>query len=187
MQRQWMAVLLLAAALAASPLPGCATAPKVEEQATFVVKTNSAQRWFERNVSGLRSQLDRSAGYIVFPDILQWGVLISGGNTCRGVLYRPDDTQSGWSAVNAGTLGLQAGVQGFKMLIVLQDEATLEKFKANQWQGTVAAVGVVGEAGGSVVAPFTNGTAVYTGASKGVMAGVKLGLEYIRYQPRYDF
>lgn len=68
------------------------------------------------------------------------------------------------------------------MFIVLQDEATLNAFKAGKWTGSVSAVAVGGEAGGSTSAPFTEGMAMYTGASTGVIAGVNIGLEYIRYK-----
>ncbi len=94
-QQRWMTVLLLAATLAASPLAGCSTAPKAKNQASFIAKANAARGWFDSNVPGLRNQIDRSAGYIIFPDITQWGFLISGGHFGRGVLNRPDDTPYG--------------------------------------------------------------------------------------------
>jgi lipid-binding SYLF domain-containing protein len=124
---------------------GCSTAPKAENEATFVSDARSATRWFERNVVGLRGQIDGSAGYVIFPEVGQWGILISGGEYGRGMLNRPDDSQIGWAAVNTGSIGLQAGVRGFKMLMVLQDSATLEKFMKNQLSGSVSGVVLVGE------------------------------------------
>lgn len=161
----------------------CATAPRSTDQAGFADDAQSATRWFENNVPGLRSQIDQSAGYIVFPSVGQWGILITGGQFGRGTLNRPDDSQIGWAAVNTGSIGLQAGVRGFRMLLVLEDEATLQRFMENRLTGSVSGVIVVAESGGSRTAPFQNGVAVYQGASTGLMAGMNIGLDWLRFQP----
>ncbi|MHC4101088.1 MAG: hypothetical protein ACYSW1_09455 [Planctomycetota bacterium] len=49
------------------------------------------------------------------------------------MLCRPDGTQIGWAAINTPSIGLQAGVRGFKMLLVLEDEATLNQFREDQF------------------------------------------------------
>ena len=162
---------------------GCSTAPKQEDTKVFVSEARAATMWFERNVSGLSEQIDNSAGYIVFPAVGQWGILIGGGTYGRGMLNRPNDSQIGWAAINTGSIGLQAGVQGFKMLIVLQDAATVRRFMDNQLAGGVSAVAVAAESGGSAKTPFKDGVAVYQGANTGLMAGVNIGLDYIRYEP----
>jgi lipid-binding SYLF domain-containing protein len=98
------------------------------------------------------------------------------------MVSRPNGRQEGWGAINTGSLGLQAGVRGFKMLMVIQDEATLNRLKQNKLTGSVSGVVVVAETGTSATAPFENGVAVYQGASAGLMAGVNFGLEYLRYK-----
>lgn len=162
---------------------GCTTAPKTEDRVSYATSARLARTWFERNVGGLRAQIDRSAGYIIFPEVGQWGILIGGGRFGRGTLNRPDGEQIGWAAINTGSIGLQAGVQGFKMLIVLEDELTLRRFIDNSLTGGVSGVAVAGEAGGSATQPFVNGVAVYQGANNGLMAGVNIGLDYVRYEP----
>ncbi len=176
-----VAALFLVSAVALTST-GCSTAPKVEDRPTFIAEARAATAWFERHVIGLRRQIDHSAGYIVFPGVGQWGMLITGGKFGRGMLNGPNDAQIGWAAVNTGSLGLQAGVQGFKMLIVFEDDATLEKFRKHALSGSVSGVVLVGEAGGSGSASFRNGVAVYQGANTGLMAGVNIGLDYLRYQ-----
>ena len=57
---------------------GCSTVSDVEDQAAFMADAATATRWFEQNVPGLREQIDRSAGYVVFPSVTQWGTLIGG-------------------------------------------------------------------------------------------------------------
>ena len=177
--------LIMSAVLSASVLfcASCATAPKASDQAGFADDARTATRWFENNVPGLRDQIDDSAGYIIFPSVGQWGILITGGQFGRGTLNRPDDSKIGWAAVNTGSIGLQAGVRGFKMLLVLENEETVRRFMDNHLTGSVSGVVVVAESGGSGTAPFQNGVAVYQGASTGLMAGVNIGLDWLRYEP----
>ena len=178
-----VSVLITVALLAAV---GCSTVPKAEDRGTFLREAGAATHWFERNVYGLRSQMNSSAAYIVFPSVGQWGIIFTGGKFGRGTLNRPDGTQIGWAAVNTGSLGLQAGVQGFKMLVVLEDDATLSAFMENRLTGGVSGIVVVGEGGGSAQAPFENGVAIYQGANTGLMAGVNVGLDYMRHKPFGD-
>ncbi len=162
---------------------GCSTAPAVKDRASFMAESDAALEWFQDNVPGLRSQIRESAGYVVFPSVGQWGILFGGGKFGRGTLNRPDDSQIGWAAINTGSVGLQAGVQGFKLLLVIEDRVTLNKFMDNQLSGGATGVAILGEAGGSMTAPFQNGIALYQGANTGLMAGVNIGLDYIRYAP----
>ncbi|UCC30082.1 MAG: hypothetical protein JSU86_18030 [Phycisphaerales bacterium] len=165
---------------------GCATAPKMKDRPALIGDGRVATAWFEQNVSGLREQIDDSAGYIVFPSITQWGLGYSGGKWGRGLVNDSDDSQIGWAAISTPSLGLQAGVQGFKMLVVMEDAGTLESFKKGRLSGSASGVAVVGEAGRSAKVPFENGVAVYQGANTGLMAGVNVGLDLLRYEAIED-
>jgi lipid-binding SYLF domain-containing protein len=176
---------MVVAVVLAAMFSGCATAPDEVDRDTFLVRAKSTTQWFKDNVAGLEGQIAGSAGYIIFPDVAQWGILIGGGSWGRGAVFRASGEQIGWSAINRGSVGLQAGVQGFRMLIVLQNESVLSEFKANKWTGSVNATAVAAEAGTAGKASFTNGVAVYQGAQTGLMAGVNVGLERIRFESRY--
>lgn len=176
------AVLCLAFA---TPLlsTGCATTPKMKDRPKVVSDSRSTVAWFERNVAGLRSQLANSSGYISFPNIGQYGIIISGSKFGRGVVYDGAGNQTGWAYVNTLTGGLQVGAQGFMMLVVLQDDLTMQNFKQNKLSGQVSATAVAASEGGSRQAAFSNGVAVYQGRPKGLMVGASVGLEYLRYEP----
>ena len=176
-----LAVVLLSGAtmFAAS---GCSTAPSVGDRAAFVEESAAATSWFKTNVNGLDGQIASSAGYIVFPSIGQWGMLWSGGKFGRGVLCKADGTQIGWAAINTLSLGLQVGVQGFKMFIVLQNNDALLRFQENRFSGGVMGTIVLGKGEGAL-APFESGVALYQGANTGLMAGVNVGLDRLRYEP----
>ncbi|HET8967621.1 MAG TPA: hypothetical protein VFN20_15445, partial [Candidatus Acidoferrum sp.] len=165
---------------------GCSTAPKAEDRASFISESQVATQWFKTRVPGLNQQIANSAGYIIYPSVGQWGIIYTGGKFGRGLVCKPDGTQIGWGAVNTGSLGLQVGVQGFKMLVIFENDATLEKFKANQLTGSVSGIAVVADVGGSGTAKFENGVCVYQGANAGLMAGVNMALDYMRYKPLGD-
>lgn len=169
--------------LASTFLASCATAPKESRKEDVLASAQSTRYWFERNVTGLKTQIKNSAGYIVFPDVAQWGIVFGGGAFGRGVLFDPNGKQLGWAAINNASVGLQAGVQGFRMLMVLENQAELREFKDGKWNGSATGVAVLGEAGGSGTAPFQDGLAIYQGANTGLMAGVNVGLNNIRYEP----
>ena len=52
--------------------------------------------------------------------------------------------------------------------------------------GVSLRVAVAADAGASGTAPFQHGVAIYQGSNKGLMAGVNIGLDYMRYEPMDD-
>lgn len=162
---------------------GCATTPRDEADRTALVeRADSTKDWFQSNVNGLGGQLRDSGGYVVFPDVGQAGFIV-GGTSGRGVVFDSRGRQIGWARLSSGSVGLQAGVRGFRMLMILQNEQAMSEFRNNRWSGTASAVAVAGGAGGSGLAEFRNGVAVYQGASSGLMAGVDVGLANVRFEP----
>ncbi len=176
-----IAVLLLMAGFAAATA-GCSTKPAAKDKAQVIADSGHATEWFIEHVSGLESQLDRSAGYITYPGIGQYGIIITGGKFGRGVVYDNSGRQIGWAYLNAASAGLQIGAQGFKMMVVFQNDTTMKEFQNNKLTGSVGATAVAADAGSAGSASFTNGVAVYQGAQTGLMAGASVGLDYMRYE-----
>jgi len=165
---------------------GCSTIPKPEKQAEFLSDAAEATQWFESNVNGLSEQIEGSAGYIVYPSVVQWGILVSGGQYGRGVVMAPDNTQVGWAAINSYSIGLQIGGHGFKMLVVFQDQVAFDSFRENKLTGSASSMAVVGINDACATGAFHDRVVVYKGDNSGLMAGVNLGLDYMRYKPLED-
>ncbi len=161
---------------------GCSTAPKADDQVDVLSRARTTKTWFQSHVTGLSAQIDRSAGYIVFPDVAQWGIVFGGGSYGRGVLFDNKGNQLGWTVINNASVGLQAGVQGFRMLMVIETPAELDNFKQGKWNGSAAGIAVLDSNAAAGVAPFQKGIAVYQGANSGLMAGVNIGLNNIRFE-----
>jgi lipid-binding SYLF domain-containing protein len=176
--------LTLALALSApiAILHACSVAPKQDDRASFVMEAREGLTFFERHVSGLRGQISSSAGYAVFPGAGQWGIIFTGGSFGRGAVFTAGGRQVGWAAENQFNVGLQAGGQGKKILIVFEDEATLDKFKQGLLTGKVEGMAVAGDKGTTGTSSFQNGLAVYVGAEEGLMAGGMIGMEKFQYR-----
>lgn len=173
-------LLLLIASLQSTV--GCSVAPSVDDRQAFVVEARDGLGYFETNVNGLRDQINRSAGYAVFPGAGQWGIIFTGGSFGRGAVFTPSGTQIGWAAENQFNVGLQAGGQGKKILIIFADQPTLDKFKKGFLTGKVEGLAVAADKGSTGTASFQDGVAVYVGAQKGLMAGGMIGMENFQYR-----
>lgn len=160
----------------------CSTTPKAADQAKIIENGQEAMSWFSSNVSDLDSQLNSSAGYIIYPGVGQYGLLFGGGKFGQGIVYNEQNQQIGWAYLNDASAGLQVGGQGFKMLVVFQNSSTMNQFKENKLTGSVGATIVAADSGEADAASFTNGVAVYQGAQTGLMAGASVGLDYMRFE-----
>lgn len=174
--------LFLLAVIVLPTLTACNVAPKSDDRATFVQEARDGLRAFERQVPGLRRQIAESAGYAVFPGAGQWGIIFTGGSFGRGAVFTADGTQIGWAAENQFNVGLQAGGQQNRILIVFADSDTLSKFQAGLLTGGVQGMAVGPDQGTTGTSSFQNGLAVYVGGEQGLMAGGMIGMENFKYR-----
>lgn|GEM_PF-540888 len=177
---------MLCAAIGMTTLVGCNTAPKYESRASFALEAKAAEKWFEQNVSGFREQIDKSGGYIIFPDAGEWGIIFVGGSFGRGGAYSPSGEQLGWAAINRTALGVTVGAQGQKIAMVLENEEVMRKFKEGTWSGDIAATVVAAQAGTAASKQFKDGVIVYVGDQAGLMFGVSIALSHVRYKSLAD-
>jgi lipid-binding SYLF domain-containing protein len=174
---------IFSALVVLSFIVGCSTTPSTTDKEGFLVNSKALVAHYEKWVPGLTDQIDKSGGFVVFPDIARWGIIFGGGSFGRAAVCKPDGTQIGWAAINNGSVGLQAGVEGFKLLLILQNDQVLQALMKGQLTGSATGVLVVAQGGSSGAAKFTNGVAAYESAQEGLMAGVNIGLDFIRYDP----
>ncbi|MBM4007884.1 MAG: hypothetical protein FJ292_10095 [Planctomycetes bacterium] len=175
-------ILVVLLSLPLASMPGCNVAPKSEDRTIFVEEARDGLKYFEKHVTGLTRQIRESGGYALFPGAGQWGIIFTGGSFGRGAVFAPDGTQIGWAAVDNFNLGLQAGGQGKKILLVFSNVDMLEQFKKGLLTGKAEGLAVAGDKGATGIAPFQNGIAAYIGAEKGLMAGGMIGMENFRYR-----
>ena len=74
--------------------------------------------------------------------------------------------------VGGGGIGLGAGLENYKLILLIQDEQTFEQFIHGQWSGAVAGQAAAGEAGVSAEEQFRDGVMAYRMTDGGLMAQV---------------
>jgi lipid-binding SYLF domain-containing protein len=114
--------------------------------------------------------IDDAYGHAVF-DTTKGGFIVTGaGGT--GVAMRNSGRDPIFMHMGAGGVGLGAGLENYKLVILFEDEATYKKFVDGEWSAGVSAQAAAGRDGAAAVGRFVNGVAVYHLTDKGVIAQV---------------
>jgi len=161
---------------------GCAsTAPKTTEQrATLDTDAQSAVAEMTAADSDLKSMLDQAAGYVVFPNIRQGGFIV-GGAGGRGVLYE-HGKQVGYAQLSQASVGAQLGGQSYAEIVVLRDQAAVDRMKSKEFDVGGQASAIAVKAGAAASTSFTDdGIAVFVNPKKGAMINVSLTGQRVKY------
>ncbi len=172
MKKLLCALLVLTGAAVA--LPACSTEPKTAaEKSTLSNDVDAALSAFKNADSSLAGELNKSAGYAVFPDVGKGG-FIAGGSYGKGEVF-DHGVRVGWCDLSQATIGLQAGAQTFDELIIFKDQAALDRFKEGKFAFAANASAVAVKPGAAASNDYNSGVAVFTRTKGGVMAEAALG------------
>jgi lipid-binding SYLF domain-containing protein len=107
-------------------------------------------------------------GHAAF-DTTKGGFIVTGaGGT--GVAMRKDGREPVYMHLGAGGIGLGAGLENYKLVILFENEAVYERFIDGQWSAGASAQAAAGRDGAAAVGKFSNGVAVYHLTDQGVIA-----------------
>src|SRR3954470_13453123 len=76
---------------------------------------------------GVMKELEKAAGYAVFPSVGRAGVVL-GGAYGHGLVYEGNQS-IGEASVGQFTIGVQVGGQTFSLLLIFRTQDALERFK----------------------------------------------------------
>ena len=125
-----------------------------------------------RNNANARDLLDKAYGEAVF-DTTKGGLVVTGaGGT--GVAMRKNGGQPVYMHLGEGGVGLGAGLEKYKLVLLFENKEIYDKFVEGAWSAGASAQAAAGKSGAGTVAKFNNGVAVYHISNKGVMAQVDL-------------
>jgi lipid-binding SYLF domain-containing protein len=152
-------------------LVGCATAPtsRPEREALLTESASTLQRMRTED-PGVGALVRRGSGYALFPTVSKGGLVV-GGARGQGVLYE-QERHTAYCDLTQATVGLQAGGQSFSELLVFEDRAALDRFKAGQLAFATADV------------PFVDGVAVVVSPIGGAMVEAAMGGQQFTCQAR---
>jgi lipid-binding SYLF domain-containing protein len=176
-------VIGLVVTVIAGLLSSCATAPASREDQAALISASTA-RWQQmRNTDpAVDALVRRGYGYSLFPHVDKGGLGV-GGAYGRGVVYEQGQ-HIGYSALKQGSVGVQAGGQSFSELLVFENKAALDRFKAGQFSLAADASAVALTSGVATTANFVDGVAVVVQPLSGVMVEAAIGGQQFSYQPK---
>ena len=181
--RRWMTGLALVVALGAGLLGSCATAPASrEEKAALVEEARARLQQMQTEDPTLGALLQKGYGYSLFPNVGK-AALVVGGAYGRGVVYERGQ-HIGYSDLTQGSVGVQVGGQSFSELLVFENQAALERFKAGRFGFAAGASAVVLKSGAATNANFVDGVAVVAQPIGGVMVEAAIGGQQFTYQAK---
>ncbi|HET7608685.1 MAG TPA: YSC84-related protein [Gammaproteobacteria bacterium] len=112
--------------------------------------------------------LDDAYGTAVF-DTTKGGFVVTGaGGT--GVAMRKDGSNPVFMHMGSGGVGLGAGLENYKFIILFENEDVYKRFIDGEWSAGATAQAAAGRDGAAVVGKFNNGVAVYHITDKGLIA-----------------
>lgn len=131
----------------------------------------------------LRGILEDAPAYLVFPSVGKGGALV-GGAFGRGILYE-DGQATGYVELSQASLGAQLGGQTFAQLIVVRDEATVQKIKAGKFDLGAGVSAIALTAGAAGATSLDADTSVFVMPIGGLMVDVSVSGQRLRVFP-YD-
>jgi len=160
---------------------GCASAPKTASQRAAL--DSEADRTVSEMTSrdpDLGPLLDRSAGYVVFPDVKQGGMIV-GGAGGKGVLYQ-HGRPVGYAELSQASVGAQVGGQAFSEILVLRDQPAVDRMKAGTFDVGGQASATIVKSGAAAASQFgENGVAVFVSPKGGAMLNVSVTGQRVKF------
>ena len=179
----WTTGMALVLTVVAGLLGSCATAPaSSEDKAALIADATRRLQQMSTDDPTVGALLKRSHGYSMFPDVGKGGLVV-GGAYGRGVVYERGQ-HIGYSDVTQGTVGVQVGGQSFSELLLFENKAALDRFKAGQFGLAADASAVIIKSGVATNADFVDGVAVVVSPIAGAMLEAAIGGQKFTYQAK---
>lgn len=114
--------------------------------------------------------MEKAYGYAVF-DNFKFGIGISGAGGTGVAVERASGKRTYMKMGSAG-IGLTLGGQKYRVIFLMQDSQTFERFVTKGWYADASARAAAGKEGGASGTAFVNGLAIYQLNDSGLMASV---------------
>jgi lipid-binding SYLF domain-containing protein len=135
---------------------------------------------FLKTDSTLQTFFDKSAGYVIFPDVGKGGFIVGGAHG-KGLVYQKTKL-IGQATLTQASVGAQVGGQTFAELIFFETPAALEDFKGGKFEMSAEVSAVAAAEGASKSADYKKGVAVFTLPKKGLMVSASIGGQKFKYE-----
>jgi lipid-binding SYLF domain-containing protein len=171
-----------AAVVGLAAMTGCATAPSsAEGKAALSSDVNSALARAKVRDPSLQAFLQKAHGYAILPGVAK-GAFGVGGAYGQGEVFERG-AKIGYCDLSQATIGPSLGGQTYTEIIVFENQAALDDFKAGRvkFAGQATAVGL--RAGSGANAQYRDGVHVLTLDEQGLMLEASIGGQTFTFQP----
>jgi lipid-binding SYLF domain-containing protein len=131
--------------------------------------------------STMKTLIDQSPGYAVFPHVGKGGLIVGGAHGDGQVFEKGNVT--GKAKMTQASIGAQAGGQTFAEIIFFETPAALDDFKGGKFEMSAEVSAVAAAEGASKAAKYKRGVAVFTLAEKGLMVSASIGGQKFKFEP----
>ena len=167
-------------ALAIGLLVGCTTAPPSQESRNALLENATvAMQDMNRVDPGVEALVRKGYGYALFPEVVKAGLGFGGGYG-QGVVYEQGQ-HVGYADLTLASVGAQIGGQTFSELVVFENKAAMDRFKAGPLDFTAGAGAMILQNGAAANAQFVDGITVVVQPITGAMAEATIGGQQLRY------
>jgi lipid-binding SYLF domain-containing protein len=129
----------------------------------------------------LKTFIDGSAGYAVFPHVGKGGLIVGGAHGEGQVFEKGNVT--GKAKMTQASIGAQVGGQTFAEIIFFETPAALDDFKGGKFEMSAEVSAVAAAEGASKAAKYKRGVAVFTLPEKGLMVQASIGGQKFKFEP----
>ena len=162
---------------------GCTTTPpSPEAKENLMTLADDGTKQMYTSDPSLKNFVDRAYGYAIFPRLGK-GAFIVGGSYGRGMVYEQGQFV-GYADLSQATIGLQAGGESFRELIVFESRESLDRFKQGQLKFAANVSAVILKTGAGQTARYTDGVAVFVEPIAGAMVEAAIGGQQFTYSPK---
>jgi lipid-binding SYLF domain-containing protein len=126
------------------------------------------ERLFKERIDA-RDLYEQAAGYAAFTATKAGGFFVSGGSG-TGVAVDKSSGERTYMRMGTGGIGFGIGAQRYDLVIMFENDGTLERFAQGGWDSSATAQAAAGQEGVAVRSSFVNGVAFFQMTSKGLMA-----------------
>jgi lipid-binding SYLF domain-containing protein len=126
-----------------------------------------------------KSFFDSAYAWAVFPKITK-GAVGLGIADGRGQVYQGGELV-GWAKLTSVTVGAQIGGQDFSEIIFFRNRFAFDKFKAGGLKGQAGTGAVSGKEGGTNLADYSDGVAIFTLNNNGLIVSADIGAQSIHF------
>ncbi|MFQ5994680.1 MAG: hypothetical protein ACE5K1_06265 [Acidiferrobacterales bacterium] len=172
--------LTLFGVVALSSLAAAAGWDPAKEQ-DLVRESQNAIAAFTKKDPSIKAFFKEAYGYVAFPKIGKGGFIVGGAHG-NGVVYKKGKI-IGRASLSQGTFGLQAGGKTYAQIIFFKDKASLDKLINGSLEFAAQATANAVKEGGAADAAYSEGVAIFSMATGGLMGEASIGGQKFKYKP----